>query len=83
VAGSDRRFAAQLEWLRSDERLRRQVAGANETTPEERLRAAHALCAAAAKIAAQQPASLRARLEAAREPISASAAAALRKLSRG
>jgi hypothetical protein len=81
VTDPDRRLSAQLAWLRSDERLRRQAAAADEATPEERLRIAESLCAAAAVMLERQPPEARARLETTREPVTASAAAALKRLS--
>ena len=77
------RFAAQLEWLRSDERLRERVRATAALSPEERLRMAHDLARIAAEMLARQSPEARVRLEASRERPGPDAEAALRRLGRG
>jgi hypothetical protein len=81
--GVDERLAAQLEYLRSDERLRERARAAQELTPAERLRKAYELSAWAMQLLARQPPELRERFEASREEPGLDAADCLRRLGRG
>jgi hypothetical protein len=78
----DDRLEAQLEYLRSDERLRELAAVAAEMTPEQRLEQAWAMSESGAAMRAQLPEEVRARLEAHREPLGPGAEDALRRLGR-
>jgi hypothetical protein len=78
----DRRLQLQLEYLRSDERLRELAGVAAELTSEERLEQAWAMSRSAAAILAQQPDDLLARIEAVRDALGPGAENVLPRLAR-
>ena len=71
---------AQLEHLRSDERLRERARVAREMPPGQRLLLAYELARQAAEMMARQPPQVRARHEASRERPDGEAADCLRRL---
>ncbi|MBI5479249.1 MAG: hypothetical protein HY906_10350 [Deltaproteobacteria bacterium] len=77
-----RRLNAQLEYLRSDERLRERAALAAQLTTAERLAETYALCRWAAFLLAQLPEDERRRALDFHEPVPADSAPALRRLAR-
>lgn len=78
----DERLRAQLEYLRSDDRLRELAAVAGEMAPEERLEQAWAMAASAAATLEALGPEARARIEATRQGPNAGAAPVLRRLAR-
>jgi hypothetical protein len=77
---ADEILRAQLEYLRSDDRLRELAAMAVEMTAEERLEQAWAMSASAQATLDALPADARARAEAYREPLGADAEEVLPRL---
>ena len=76
------RLDAQLEYLRSDQRLRSRAALAAEMTPAECLAEAYALCRWAAFLLEQLPAAERQRALDYHEPLPDDTAPVLRRLAR-
>jgi hypothetical protein len=74
------KLEAQLEYLRSDERLCERARVARKMSPRERLAVAYDLSRRAAEMMARQSPELRARHEASRERPDAEAADCLRRL---
>lgn len=79
---ADRRLEAQLEWLRSDDRLRERAARAAELTVRERLELTYRLCREAMAMLDRLAPEARERIEAYREPLGPGAEQVLRRLGR-
>lgn len=77
---ADDRLQAQIDYLRSADRLRELAAIAAEMTPEERLEQAWAMSRSGAAMRASLPDDVRARIEAYREPLAPGAEEAMRRL---
>jgi hypothetical protein len=79
---TDERLQAQLEYLRSDDRIRELARLAAEMTPEERLEQAWSMSRSAAAMLDNLPSEVRERLEAHRQPLTPDSEEALRRLAR-
>lgn len=65
----EEQLQAQLEYLRSDERLREQASRAAEMTVSERLQLTYRLCRVAMQMLDRTPPEVRERVEGFREPL--------------